>query len=299
MKQTSKYIQKALNTEKSLRIADNVAVQNHTKSSVKMKIETTKIGCWNVKSMGKPTKFSIKLINVIATMREKNLSLLAMSEVRWAGSGTLEIEGTAVLYSGLSEPKNGNQRRVAIALRGDLRKAWKKEGTHSMISERVIKARINFEDKHINFIAVYAPPEVDDEEESENFYETLQDQLARINKKKHVIVLGDFNARVGPLENPSRLHTKMKPSTNLKSLDGRQTLFLSEDKIIRWKELFASAASSDSTVDTTAYSELLPPIITLDDEEVADLSKPLSIVELTNALKQCKLETPNYDVNQK
>ena len=82
MKQTSKYIPKALNTEKSLRIADNVPVQNHTKFSVKMKIETTKIGCWNVKSMGNPTKFSIKLINVIATMREKNLSLLAMSEVQ-------------------------------------------------------------------------------------------------------------------------------------------------------------------------------------------------------------------------
>ena len=65
--------------------------------------------------------------------------------------------------------------------------------------------------KHINFIAVYAPTEVDDEEESENFYETLQDQLARINKKKHVIVLGDFNARVGPLENSSRLHGHHNP----------------------------------------------------------------------------------------
>ena len=53
--------------------------------------------------------------------------------------------------------------------------------------------------------------EVDDEEESENFYETLQDQLARINKKEHVIVLGDFNARVGPLENPSRLHGRHNP----------------------------------------------------------------------------------------
>ena len=43
--------------------------------------------------------------------------------VQWAGSGTLEIEGTTVLYSGLSEPKNGDQRGVAIALKGDLRKA--------------------------------------------------------------------------------------------------------------------------------------------------------------------------------
>ena len=128
-------------------------VQNHIKSSVKKKIETTEIGCCNVISMGNPTKFSMKLRNVIATMREKNLSLLTMSEVQWTGSSTLEIENTMVLYSGLPE-KKGNQGGEAIALRGDLRKAWKKEGIYSMISKTMKKTRIKVGDRHINFTAV-------------------------------------------------------------------------------------------------------------------------------------------------
>ena len=66
--------------------------------------------------MGNPKKFSMKLRKVISTMRKNNLSLLAMSEVQWTGSGTLEIEDTTVLYFGLAEKKSGNQGRVAIAL---------------------------------------------------------------------------------------------------------------------------------------------------------------------------------------
>ena len=77
----------------------------------------------------------------------------------------------------------------------------------------------------------------------------------------------------------------------MKTFDGKQTFSSSKEKIRRWKEHFATAASSDSTVDTTAYSELLLSSITLYAEVVAELSKPPSIVELTNALKQCKLET--------
>ena len=95
--------------QKTLRIADNVPVRTHTKSSEK-KSEITKIGCRNVRSLGNPTKFSLKLKNLIETMKEKNLSLLAMSEVQWTGSGILEVYNTSVLFSGLAEKKEGNQR---------------------------------------------------------------------------------------------------------------------------------------------------------------------------------------------
>ena len=110
------------------KIADNVPMQTHTKSSEKNS-EITKIGCWNVRSSNNPTKFSLKLKNVIETMKEKNLSLLEMSEVQWTGSGILEVDNTTVLFSGLAKKKEGNQREVEIALRGYLRTAWKQEST--------------------------------------------------------------------------------------------------------------------------------------------------------------------------
>ena len=105
----------------SLRIADNIPVQekHHTISS-ETKVERTYIGCWNVKSLGKPTKFSFKLRNVIETSKLKNMSSLAMSEMQWVDSGILEMDETTVLFSGIAEKKDGNQRGAAVALRGNM-----------------------------------------------------------------------------------------------------------------------------------------------------------------------------------
>ena len=62
------------------------------------------------------------------------------------------------------------------------------------------------------------------------------------------------------------------------------------------EKTLCNSSQFDSTVDTTAYIKLLTSITTLDDKVVADLSKLSSIVELTNALKQCRLETaPGID----
>ena len=62
---------------------------------------------------------------------EKKLTLLAISEVQWVEKGLLEIEETTVIYSGLDEKRESNRRGVATGLRGVLKAAWKKEGTHT------------------------------------------------------------------------------------------------------------------------------------------------------------------------
>ena len=102
---------------KTLHTADNLPVQSTTHTISTVKIE--RIGCRNVKSLGNPTKFSIKLANVIGTMQDKNIALLAISETQWVGRDILEIDDTSVLYSGLDERKDDNQREVVIALRGE------------------------------------------------------------------------------------------------------------------------------------------------------------------------------------
>ena len=60
----------------------------------------------------------------------------------------------------------------------------------------------------ISLIAVYAPTEVDESENSDNFYETLQSTIESICKKDVIIVAGDFNARVGQPTSRSSLHGK-------------------------------------------------------------------------------------------
>ena len=76
----------------------------HQRFSEKLKkLDKLKIGCWNVQSLGKPTKFNGKLLNVIKTMRLKNLSLLALSDVQWQESGVLELEESTIIFPGLDE----------------------------------------------------------------------------------------------------------------------------------------------------------------------------------------------------
>ena len=80
-----------------------------------------------------------------------------------------------------------------------------------MISERAMKIQLKMRNSHTTVIAVYAPTEVDEESESENFYEVLQDQIDKVNKKHFLIVLADFNARVAP-----NITDFMAPTTQVK-----------------------------------------------------------------------------------
>ena len=51
-------------------------------------------------------------------------------------------------------------------------------------------------------IAVYAPTnEEGNEEETETFYVDMQEALCEVSKRDMVLIMGDFNARVGCDEN--------------------------------------------------------------------------------------------------
>lgn len=66
------------------------------------------IGCWNVRTLG-----DNRLRDVLCIIEEKNIELLALSEVRWPGHGTVQIKGRMVLYSGPStESQKGGSSGV-------------------------------------------------------------------------------------------------------------------------------------------------------------------------------------------
>ena len=68
--------------------------------------------------------------------------------------------------------------------------------------------------------AAYAPPEVDESENSDNFYGTLQSTIESICEKDVIIVAGDFNARVGQSTSRSSLHGKHNP--HVRNNNGRK-----------------------------------------------------------------------------
>jgi len=77
-------------------------------------------------------------------------------------------------------------------------KAKFKKRIHSymFVNERILQLRYKLQRGYLTLLAVYAP-KVRKTEQTEEFYETLQDQVDKISKNDYIVVAGDYNARVG------------------------------------------------------------------------------------------------------
>ena len=60
----------------------------------------TRIGCWNVHSLGFLSDQGAELCSVIHTMKTKDIDLLVLFESRWPGRGVCTICSTTILHSG-------------------------------------------------------------------------------------------------------------------------------------------------------------------------------------------------------
>ena len=170
-----------------------------------------KIGCWNVRSLGNPTEFNTSLRNVIATMEKNNVPTMALYEVRWSGCGVLEVENATIVYSGSADKHSSNQRGTVVVLIGYLRTAWKEKNIFFPINGRSLKIRLKLGKIWLSIISVYGPTEVSDPSTSDEFYFQLQYAIKGVKLKDMLLVLGDFNARVGLAIKPTGLHGAHNP----------------------------------------------------------------------------------------
>ena len=70
-----------------------------------------RVGCWNMRSLGKPTRQNSRLRDVLRTMKEKDIELLALSEVQWPGHGVSQFDGTVIIHSGVAESDPQHRRQ--------------------------------------------------------------------------------------------------------------------------------------------------------------------------------------------
>ena len=139
-------------------------------------------------------------------MKEHKVCAMALAEVRWPGCGVLDIEDATVEYSKFKDNNPINQRGAAVILLGNLRTAWKENKNSTPINVRLMKMRLKIGKIWLSIISVYAPTDVTDPSISEEFYHQLSHTLKGVNNKDLLLVLGDFNARIGPAVKPTRLH---------------------------------------------------------------------------------------------
>ena len=96
-----------------------------------------------------------------------------------------------VLFAGKEE---GYSHRVAVVLN--------KDSIHSLlgyapVSDIILKIRLQVKPLNISIIQFYAPTQAASEEEIEEFYNVLQEEIDNIASRDNIIVMEDANSKVG------------------------------------------------------------------------------------------------------
>nr|VZI31776.1 unnamed protein product [Spirometra erinaceieuropaei] len=126
------------------------------------------------------------------------VDIAALSETRFSEQGQLEEVGAGYTFFWSGRPRA--ERRdagVAFAIRTDIvgRLPCLPQG----INDRLMSLRLPLRrgGKFATIISAYAPPMTCSDAVTDKFYEDLNALLATVSKADKLIVLGDFNARVG------------------------------------------------------------------------------------------------------
>ena len=124
-----------------------------------------------------------------------NVDIAALQEVRYSGEGQLREAGRTFFWKG---PPEGAPRRAGVAFSIKNELADKLTEQPIGISERMITLRIYMApNRFITLINVYAPTMTYPDEEKEAFYSQLRETIQSVPQPDRLILMGDFNARVG------------------------------------------------------------------------------------------------------
>jgi exonuclease III len=120
------------------------------------------------------------------------IDLVALQEIRLQGHGEINKKNFAVIYSGPENRTGQNGKRFIIS-----RKIKESILECEPINDRLCRIRIRGKFRNLTIILAYAPTEDKDEEEKVEFYGKLERICSRVPKYDMLMIMGDFNAKVG------------------------------------------------------------------------------------------------------
>ena len=149
---------------------------------------TLNIGTLNTRTLAKPGKIDL----VLKEIDRYKWDLVGLYETHLPRIGDENILGTTFLLSGRSD--GVHRQGVGFILSPVAKRSLM---TFTPVSERIATIRLKGPIKNLSVVQIYAPDSARSEEECDQFYFQLQSVTDQIPKNDILIVLGDFNARVG------------------------------------------------------------------------------------------------------
>ncbi|XP_075449195.1 uncharacterized protein LOC142490664 [Ascaphus truei] len=150
-----------------------------------------KIGTWNVNGLN-----TGKLDIVKRELNRLNIYILGISEIHWTGNGFINSGEHMVYYSGIDTTR---RRGVGFIVNKKIAKATE---NYQTLSDRIMAIRIRGKPSDITVLQIYSPIADAPEEEVEEFYGELQDALNQTPNMDIIYIIGDFNSKVGTMEEP-------------------------------------------------------------------------------------------------
>ena len=145
-----------------------------------------KFATWNVQGISHKED---QLDDILA---KKGISIAVISETKKKLKGSKETQNYLQFYSGV-DSKTRAKAGIMIMLQKRFKFAI---DNYIYWNERIIQLRLKLQRGYLTIIGIYAPVE-GEEEENDKFYASLQKIVSKVNKSDMLIIMGDFNARVG------------------------------------------------------------------------------------------------------
>ncbi len=161
--------------------------------------KTTFFGGWNVRSCFRQAKKHL----IIKQLQKHRIQVAALSETAIYDSGISTIGDYTMIHSGASSTnKTRSAHGVAICLDKQATTAWKNLGAiWEPVNERILMVRLRSSPVNVTLIAAYSPVNPNGQQmainASDSFYADLQRTINTAPSNDLLLIIGDFNARVG------------------------------------------------------------------------------------------------------
>ena len=157
-----------------------------------------RIGAWNVRTLNWTGPWNLdydfeprKTVFLEKELLRLDMDIVALSETRWLGSGKVKEREYTIFWCGKEDTQHHG---VGFAIKNRLLQYIE---TPVGLSPRLMKLNMYTQKGYLTLISVYAPTMKAGEEEKDSFYRLLEEEVKKVPARNSLLVLGDFNARVG------------------------------------------------------------------------------------------------------